>query len=223
MTEYTRLLLIVLGFTLASAGYVWLLSRAFRQGNWWGTLLFFFPPLALVYLVVKFPRAWMPMLLILVGAFVVFLPYGVKYYPRYFIDLGPRIKDVDGEKHVTLTGWDRKDYDAILAAWPDAVVVQMANEDVTDETVKSLAEFKKLRVLDLDGTQVGDKGMEILGKLPALEVLRVRNTHVTDEGFRKFLAPMPSLKQVYYRGSGIEKSTLADWKSKKPAERTYLP
>ena len=26
------------------------------------------------------------------------------------IDLGPREKMVDGERHITLTGWDRKDY-----------------------------------------------------------------------------------------------------------------
>ena len=34
------------------------------------------------------------------------------------LDLGPREKLVDGQRHLTLTGWDRKDY-SILKLIPD--------------------------------------------------------------------------------------------------------
>ena len=223
MTEYTRVVVIVAGFVLASAAWVWLLSRAFRDGNWWGTLMFFVPPLALLYLLVQPRRAAPPMALILVGAALAAVPFGVRYFPRYFIDLGPRVKDVDGAKHLTLTDWDRTDYAAILGAWPDAAVVQMANADVNDATLEALAGSKGLQVLDLDNTQVSDAGLAVLAKLPTLEVVRLRNTRVTDEGFRTYLAPLPALREIYYRGSKIQRSTLADWKAEKPQARKFLP
>jgi hypothetical protein len=222
VTEYARVLVIVLGFVLGCAAYVWLLSRAFRDGNWWGTLIFFLPPVALLYFLLHFRRSWAPVGLMLVAAGLVFVPFGVKYFPRWFIDLGPRVKHVDGDTHVTLTGWDRKDYAAILGAWPDATVVQMANPDVTDETIKALADFRKLKSLDLDNTEVTDEGLEVIARLPALEVLRLRNTHVTDAGFRTHLAGMKSLRVVHYRGTGIEKATLTAWKERKDG-RKFLP
>lgn len=223
MTEYTRVIMIGAGFLVVAAAFVWLLSRAFRGGNWWGTLIFFLPPLALAYLLVHPRRAFMPLLLALVGAALVLAPFGVRYYPRYFIDLGPRIKDVDGATHLTLTDWDRDDYIAILGAWPDAAVVQMANGDVTDATLQALVGFRQLRVLDLDNTKVSDAGLAALAQLPALETLRLRNTRVTDDGFRSHLAPLPALREVYYRGSKIQRSTLADWKAEKPDLRKFLP
>lgn len=226
MTEYTRVLVLGAGFGLISLGYVWLLSRAFRAGNWWGTLLFFLPPLFLVYFLLHPRRSWAPVLIMLLGGVGVLVPYGVKYYPRYFIDLGPRVKIVeDGPNpgvHVTLTGWNRTDYGVILGAWPDAVVLQMANNDVTDETLTALAEMKKLRVLDLDDTAVTDEGLKVLGKLPALQVLRLRHTKVTDAGFREHLAPMASLQTVHYRETGLTRTTLNDWKQRKEG-RKFLP
>lgn len=223
MTEHTRVLLIVSGFTLICAAHVWLLSRAFQRGNWWGTLLFFVPPLALAYFFVRPRLVFAPFLLALTGTILVLVPYGARYFPRYFVDLGPRLKDVDGELHLTLTDWNQTDYTAILGAWPDLAVVQMANADVTDETLKPLAEFAKLRVLDLDNTQVSDKGLEHLAKLSTLEVLRLRNTRVTDEGFRTHLADLPGLREIYYRGTKIQRATLMDWKAQKAESRKVLP
>jgi hypothetical protein len=157
------------------------------------------------------------------GAGCVLVPYGVRYFPRYFVDLGPRLKDVDGERHLTLTGWDRTDYAAILGAWPDASGVDMANEDVTDATLTLLAEFTRLRTLDLDNTKVTDAGMATLAKVPTLETIRLRNTRVSDEGFHKHLAALPNLQVVYYRGSKISKQALADWKAEAPETRKFLP
>jgi len=44
---------------------------------------------------------------------------------------------VDGQAHLTLTGWDRDDY-SVLQARPQTVVLQMANADVTDEKAPQL-------------------------------------------------------------------------------------
>jgi hypothetical protein len=223
MTEHTRVLLIVSGFTLISAAHVWLLSRAFRRGNGWGTVLFFIPPLALAYLCMRPRVAIVPFLVALVGTVLVLVHFGARYFPRYFVDLGPRLKDVDGEKHLTLTDWNQTDYAAILNAWPDVAVLQMANGDVNDDTLRPLVEFSGLRVLDLDNTQVSDKGLEHLAKLTTLEVLRLRNTRVTDEGFRAHLAGLPALREIYYRGSKIQRPTLMEWKAEKPDSRKVLP
>ncbi len=57
------------------------------------------------------------------------------------LDLGAPREVVDGQRHLTLTGWDRKDY-SILKLKPDVVVLQMANPDVTDQSLESLQEMK---------------------------------------------------------------------------------
>ena len=74
------------------------------------------------------------------------------------VDLGPRDKNVDGERHVTLTGWDRGDY-SVLRLMPDVSVLQMANADVTDDVLEGLRGMKNLHELDLNGTQVTDAGL----------------------------------------------------------------
>ena len=99
------------------------------------------------------------------------------------IDLGPREKIVDGQRHITLTGWDRKDY-GFLGSKRDVVVLQMANPDVTDQTLEHLKGMNRLKELDLNNTQVTDAGLKVLSDLPALATLRLKNTKVTDQGFQ---------------------------------------
>src|SRR5262245_19316200 len=165
MTDWLGFVLQIVGLTLASSGYVWLLHRAFAASQRWGTVVFFVPPLALVYIFANLRRNAVPALVILLGAGVVAAPYGIKLYQRSYIDLGERVRHVDGEVHVTLTGWDKEDY-SVLALWPEVVVLQMANEDVTDETLKHLKGMKRLRELDLNDSQVTDEGLKLLRHLP---------------------------------------------------------
>ena len=68
---------------------------------------------------------------------------------------------VDGSGISHLTGWDRDDY-SILRLNPMSSVLQMANPDVTDESLESLHGDEKLQELDLNGTQVTDAGLKIL-------------------------------------------------------------
>src|SRR5262245_58870134 len=220
MPENLGLILQILGYTLAAAGYVWLLHRAFQANQLWGTLIFFVPPLALVYFFVSLRRAWAPLLLMLFGAAVVASPHGIKYYQRTFVDLGERLKVVDGEEHVTLTGWDKKDY-ALLERLPDTVVLQMANEDVTDETLKHLEGMSRLQELDLNDTQVTDAGLKLIVQLPKLQRLRLRNTRITDAGFRESLMPLELLRNVDVTGTAFKGSTLRQWK-KAQTGREYL-
>jgi hypothetical protein len=220
VTDYLGLILQVVGFTLAAAGYVWLLHRAFEANQLWGTLLFFLPVLAPFYILVSLRRTWGPLLLLLLGAAVVASPHGIRYYQRSFVDLGERLKVVAGEQHVTLNGWDRTDY-ALLEQLPDTVVLQMANPDVTDETLKHLRGMSRLRELDLNDTQVTDAGLKLIAQLPQLQRLRLRTTRITDTGFRESLMPLDLLRNVDVTGTAVKGSTLREWKRAQTG-REYL-
>ena len=123
------------------------------------------------------------------------------------LDLGPRDKLVDGQRHLTLTGWDRKDY-SVLRLKPDVVVLQMANPDVTDQSLEPLKEMKALQELDLSGTQVTDAGLKILKDLPALTRLRLARTKITDQGFHDALFAKDSLMQLDLRGTHVSHETV---------------
>src|SRR5262249_27724588 len=115
-----------------------------------------------------------------------------RFYPLG-VDLGPLETMVNGESPITLTGWQPKDMDySVLKARPDTVVLQMANEDVTDRTLENLRGLKKLRGLDLSNTQVTDEGLGVLKELPNLEVLFLNRTKVTDAGVRQIVFPIES-------------------------------
>ena len=154
------------------------------------------------------------------GAAVVASPHAIKYYQREFVDLGPRLKIVEGEQHVTLTGWDKKDY-ALLERLPDTVVLQMANPDVTDETLKYLRGMNRLQELDRNDTQVTDAGLKEIAQLPKLQRLRLRKTRITDAGFRESLMPMELLRNVDVTGTAVKGKTLREWKAAQQG-RDYL-
>src|SRR5262249_40161194 len=153
-----------------------------------------------------------PLLVILLGAAIVATPMAVNRYQQYFLDLGPRDKMVDGERHVTLTGWDEDDY-TVVRLMPDVVVLQMANPDVTDETLDYLSGLKKPRELDLKDTKVTDAGLKQLAELPSLQILRLRGTKITADGFKEHLAPLPGLLQLDMRGTQVPSAALRSWKN----------
>ena len=132
------------------------------------------------------------------------------YTRMQIIDLGPRVTLVQGEKHITLTGWDETNY-AVLMSHPETIVLQMANEDVTDETLDYLSGMANLRELDLNHTQVTDRGMTQLAKLNSLEILRLRATGVTDEGVKQ-LERLPLLNRLDLRETAISHEAVARWK-----------
>src|SRR5687767_3678468 len=99
---------VLAGFALAVFGAMWLLVVAFRTRIWWGLGMLLVLP-ALVFVPSHWRRARLPAMLILIAGLIIATPYAVNYYHQHFVDLGPREKMVDGELHITLTGWDGKD------------------------------------------------------------------------------------------------------------------
>jgi hypothetical protein len=220
MTEKLGFFLTIFGFILAAAGYVWLLVRTFRASEPWGLAILFVPALVPVAILTSLRRSWAPALLMIIGAGLVATPVGIKNYQQRFLPLEEIRTIVAGEAHVTLTGWNKHDY-ALLEKLPDTVVLQMANSEVTDETLKYLKGMSKLRELDLNDTQVTDGGLKYLTELPNLQQLRLRNTTITDDGFTKNLAPMASLRRVELTGTKVTGKTLREWKKGSPG-RDFL-
>jgi Leucine Rich Repeat (LRR) protein len=211
---------IAAGAIIAVAGFVGLIIAAFRTHALWGfgTLLVVGAPF---FVFLRWARARLPVWVMLGGVAIAAAPYAVNYVQQHFIDLGERDKIVDGERHLTLTGWDKTDYSVLLAR-PDAVVLQMANGDVTDATLDYLKPMTQLRELDLNDTKITDAGLASIQDKP-LVILRVRNTAITDAGFREHLLRLNSLMELDLRGTAVEPATFREWKKLKSDRRGFAP
>lgn len=171
----------------------------------------------------RWPLSRRPMLLFVAGVLLTATPvaYTRLVEPivlRHFRP--PYVAEVGGEVHVTLTGIPSYDY-AKLPRFREAAVLQMANTDVTDDTLKLIRGFTGLKELDLTNTAITDAGLADLHYCPRLEVLRLRNTKVSDAGFRAHLFERDSLKSIDARETGVSSKTLRDWKARQEG-RTFL-
>ena len=162
-------------------------------------------------------RLLFPVLLGLVGLAITATPV---LYTRVVetIDLGERERMVDGELHLSLTGWDRDSYE-FLANKPQIVVLQMANPDVNDATLALLKGQDRLKTLDLNGSQVTDQGLATLAELKSLQSLRLRGTKVTDAGLRQLFDNLPSLKQLDLQQTAVSTELIDTWKTAQPGRR----
>ena len=202
MSEQIGFVLVLTGLLLSTAGLVWLAARLLARG------------LGSVAGRGSFPRRRLlqPATLLAAGLVIGAVPFASQraYFAIY--GLAERERIIDGERALTLTGWDRRDY-SILATRPDVVILEMSNPDVSDETLELLRELPRLKELSLDDSAVTDLGLATLAELPALESLRVARTKITPEGVATFLAsPPPKLRQIDVSGNGIPTETLRAWK-----------
>jgi hypothetical protein len=180
--------------------------------------------LLLVVLIVsirRWPRSRWPLRLFLAGIALTAAPFAYTHLIEpiifhYFRP--PYIATVDGEIHVTLTGIPNYDY-AKLSRFQDAAVLQMANPDVTDETLKRLGAFTQLKELDLDDTSITDAGLAELRDCSRLERLRLKNTKITDAGFRAHLLDRDSLMEIDVRDTAVASKTLREWKKQKEGRK----
>jgi hypothetical protein len=171
-------------------------------------------------LIVRVLRHWRKGLasLMLIGIGLMVTGFPPVYRLLVPIDLGPREKIVDGQRHITLTGWDRNDY-TFLESKHDVAVLHMANPDVTDRTLELLKGMNTLKDLDLNNTQVTDAGLKILKDLPALSALRLQNIRITDHGFQEELARKESLQLLDLTGTQVSRETAQAWRQAKNGRR----
>jgi hypothetical protein len=167
------------------------------------------------------PLSRWPLRLFVTGVLLTAAPFAYTHLVepivfRYFRP--PYVANVNGEVHVTLTGIPKYDYTK-LPRFQEAAVLQMANPDVTDETLKLLRGFANLKELDLNDTAVTDAGLEELRHCPRLETLRLKNTGITDAGFRAHLLDRDGLMEIDARQTQVKSRTLRDWKKQKEGRK----
>jgi hypothetical protein len=197
MNELLGATLIFLGLLLAAAGLLWLVGRG----------------LAVLLRRRAARQLLQPLLLLAAGLVVGAAPFAYQHAYLAIVGLGERERVIGGERALNLTGWDRHGYD-ILKARPDVAILEMGNEDVTDDTLAMLADLPKLRELTLNDSSITDAGLATLARLPRLESLRIARTQVTPDGVRAFLAePPPRLRQIDVSGNDIPTSILRQWKN----------
>lgn len=165
-------------------------------------------------------RKWGFFAVFLLGGAAAAAPYGYNWYVRHFTPLGPLKRHVDGEWHLTLTGWNKSTQDyALLAAETDLAVLQMANPDVTDEIVGYLEKMTFLKELDVSDSQITDEGLARIARLPSLEILRLKATKITDEGFRTHLMPRDWILHLDVRNTSVKRKTIVEWTNIYPDKR----
>lgn len=221
MFERYGVWVLALGALSILAGWIWLTIRAFGEKFWWGLGTLLFAPIGAIFACFHWKRASQPVFLMLIGFVAVIGTYTVSRVLANHVDLGQWEKRVEGEIHLTLTGWDRKDY-SFLKSRRDIVVLQMANSDVTDEVVAQLEGSQMLKEIDLNDTRVTDKSLPILAAIPNLRSLRLRGTKITDEAFREHLLRKESLKELDLRETDIASKTAREWKKLNAESRSYL-
>jgi hypothetical protein len=220
MLEEYAFFVLIAGLVVGAIGFLWLVVAAFKVSKPWGFAVLLVPPLALVFVPLHFRKSKVALVVLLISGALLGAPYAVNYYQEKFGDHGPREKIVNGELHITLTGWDGTDY-SFLQKKTQAVVLQMANPNVTDATLEYLKRMDNLRELELNDSAVTDEGLAVLAELPRLEELRLARTRITDAGFRKHLFARESLLKLDLTGTAVKGKTKRDWK-KVRSGREYL-
>ena len=224
MSEVVGVALLFGGLLLLVAGLMWLIVQAYRsRGFLLASLLVLTTPFGpLIYGLIHFRKCLRPLVMILAGLLVGAVPFAISHGLELLMGLGERERIIAGERHLVLTGWDRPDY-SILNSRTDVVVLEMANPNVDDETLKLLVPLTKLRELTLNDSVISDAGLQFLRQLPALESLRIARTKITKDGIVEFLADPPAkLKELDVSGNSIPASALRKWKNQEPEIRRYV-
>jgi len=218
------------GFLLAGAllvliGFMWLIVNGWKTRRWLGVLLALTAYLGtpLIFGLIRFRQNKRPLIAVIAGVLLGTVPIATGHAYEFVFGIGERERVIDGQRHLTLTGWDRNDYEGFLSRKKDTVVLEMGNPDVTDETLHLLSQLTQLKELTLNDTMITDAGLETLKKLPALESLRLARTKITKEGVTTLLAdPPPKLLEIDVSGNSIPASALRKWKNVDSEHRRYV-
>jgi hypothetical protein len=205
------------GAALVLVGFAMLVVAAFRCHPAWGlgTVLVLPAPF---FVVGHFRKAIGSVLVMLLGIAVAATPLVINKLQLIPVENKPIEKTVEGEPTLTIT--DVKNYDyATLKDKTYLEVLQMANEDVTDQTLEYLKGLKQLYKLDLSNTQVTDDGLRVLRELPRLKILYLNGTKVTDEGIRQNIFPIATLMELSLLRTKVTKKTRDEWHDAKEGRK----
>jgi Leucine Rich repeat len=215
--EQILAIVLITAIVLLGLGYLALVVNGFRVSRRWGLINLLLPPIGVLFFPFRHLRkAILPYFFFLLAGVAFAAPYGVSYYEARYGKRTERMRIVDGKRHLTLTDWQDGDYN-IIRRYPDVAVLQMANNDVTDDTLQLLEGCDKLETLDLNDTAITDKGLAVLAKLPALKELRLARTPITEEGVATYIFPLQTLEHLDLTGvKGIPGKKKREWVAAKP-------
>jgi hypothetical protein len=205
------------GATLLVVGFVLLVVAAFRQHLAWGLATVLVLP-APLFVARHFRKALGPVLVMLLAVAVAATPVVVNKLNLIPAQEKPIEKTVEGEPTLTVTGLTDFDY-STLKDKSYLEVLQMANEDVTDQTLDNLKGLKRLYKLDLSNTRITDDGLRVLKDLPELRVLFLNGTGVTDEGIRQNIFPIETLMELSLLRTKVSKATRDEWRGAKQGRK----
>jgi hypothetical protein len=208
---------LVAGAALVLVGFVMLLGAAFRQHLAWGLGSLLVLP-ALLFVFRHFRKAIWPVLVMLLGVAVSVAPFVINRLHLFAAVEKPIEKTVEGELQLTVTDLPGFDY-ATLRDKPNLEVLQMANEDVTDQTLEHLKGLKQLYKLDLSNTRITNDGLQALRELPKLKVLYLNGTKITDEGVRQHIFPIETLMELSVMRTAVTKKTRDEWRAGKEGRK----
>lgn len=204
--------LLLAAAVLLLVGWLMILLAAFRVRWYWGVGVLVIPPAALLFLWFHFRKGLSGFLMFTLAVVCAVTPTVVNRLHLLAPADQPIENVVDGEPTLTVTG--AKDFDyTTLRDKPYLEVLQMANEEVTDQTLENLKSLRKLRELDLSNTQITDAGLRTLRELPKLEILRLNGTKITDEGVKENIFPITSLRELNVLRTKISKKTRDEWRA----------
>jgi len=220
LTEQSKLIIVLFGLGIVSIGYLWLIVQAFQTKILWGLLTVLLAPLGgAIFTVVHFKRAFLPLLVVLLGVVVSVAPYFFPDPPA-----APIVEQKDDGKHGTISGGGAEKSAAdFIRENKDIAVLQMANrKDVTDDTLELLRGAPNLKELDLNDNPITDKGLEILATLPKLETVRIARTKATPEGVQKHILTSQTIREIDVGGLNVPSKALRDWKNADSQNRKYI-
>lgn len=96
----------------------------------------------------------------------------------------------------------------LLSLKDNLVSLDLRNTNVTDESLKIISSFPRLKKLNLMGTKINSDGLNFFITNKNLETLNLVNTSVSDEA-TDILISMPLLKSVYLWQSAFTKSGIS--------------
>jgi hypothetical protein len=100
--------------------------------------------------------------------------------------------------------------------------LELGRSLVTDEGAREIvAQFRNLRILDLQGTRVTNTGLADIAALPHLEWLALLNTSVTDQGILA-LRSVSTLRDLYITTGSVHEESITSLKRSLPRLRVHV-
>ena len=100
-----------------------------------------------------------------------------------------------------------------LKATSSLIVLNLSENEITDEDLSVVAQFKNLEVLALQGTRITGAGLARLKEMARLNVLNLVNCRIVDDDL-KHLLPMSNLRIVQAAGCNLSDDAVKELTAK---------